>query len=181
MRLEKIRVDFEPEQDRLVMRILVDGQTEVLLWLTRRCVKRLWLAMLQLAEGKPEIQRQADPEARSAILQFAHEKALREVQLSTREEQTAPQGPQPPRDRPLGEAPLLIMRIQARRVDAERSLLVLLPANGQGARLTLGDSLIHGLMRLTQAAVEKAEWDMRLELPKPVLDAASAGTGRMLN
>ncbi len=181
MRLEKIRVDFEPEEDRLVLRILTDGQAEVPLWLTRRCVKRLWLAMVQLAEGKPEIQRQPDPEARNAILHFAHEKALREVTFSARDDHASAAAPPLPRQRPLGQAPLLVTRIQARRVDAERSLLVLLPANGQGAHLTLGDSLLHGLMRLTQAAVEKAEWDMQLELPKPVLDAASAGTGRMLN
>lgn len=181
MRLEKIRIEFEPEEDRLVMRILVDGQAEVLLWLTRRCVKRLWVAMLKLAEWKPEIQQQPDPEARSAILQFEHERALREVRFSGPQEDPPPSVPAPPREQPLGAAPLLVTRIQARRLENGRSQLALLPTHGQGAHLTLSDNLLHGLMGLTQAAVEKAEWDMRLELPRSALMSDEAEGERTLN
>ncbi len=181
MRLEKIRIEFEPEEDRLVMRILIDGQAEVLLWLTRRCVKRLWVAMLKLAEWKPEIQQQPDPEARSAILHFEHEKALREVKFSKPEEDAPTATPLPPREQPLGPTPLLVTRIQARRLENGRSQLALLPTQGQGAHLTLSDNLLHGLMRLTQSAVDKAEWDMRLELPKSALMSAEADSERTLN
>ena len=45
MRLERIRIEFDAEQDRLLMRILIDGGSEVLLWLTRRCVVRFWQAL----------------------------------------------------------------------------------------------------------------------------------------
>ena len=46
VKLERIRIDFDMEQDRLLMVVLVDGGSEVRLWLTRRCVKRFWMAMI---------------------------------------------------------------------------------------------------------------------------------------
>lgn len=178
MKLERIRIDFDMEEDRLLMVVLVSGGAEVRLWLTRRCVKRFWLAMLKMAEFKPEVQLQTTPEARTAVLQFQHEKALREVKFS----QMPPESPAtPPRERPLGQVPLLVTRIQARREPDGRSLIALLPTDGQGAHLTLSESLLHGLMRLVQQSVAKADWDMALELPKAPPMPDFGETDRVLN
>lgn len=178
MKLERIRIEFDMEQDRLLMIILIHGDAEVRLWLTRRCVKRFWMAMQKMAEGKPEVQRQPDPEVRSAVMQFEHEKALREVKFSH-----APSDPPEasPREQPLGPAPILVTRIQARREPDGRTLLALLPNDGQGAHLTLSESLLHGLMKLTQQAVAKAQWDLRLDLPEVDLGAPAEGEVRTLN
>ncbi|MBK8017364.1 MAG: hypothetical protein IPK20_12025 [Betaproteobacteria bacterium] len=178
MKLERIRIEFDPEQDRLLMLVLIDGAAEVRLWLTRRCVKRFWMAMVRMAEIKPEIQLQSNPEARTAVLHFEHEKALREVKFSRSE----PEPPQaPPRVQPLGPEPLLVTRIQARREADGRSLIALLPSQGQGAHLTLSENLLHGLMKLVQQAVLKAEWDMALELPSAPALADDGQTERVLN
>lgn len=179
VKLERIRIEFDMEQDRLLMFILIHGAAEVRLWLTRRCVKRFWIALTRMAEWKPEVQLQATPEARSAVLQFQHEKALREVKFS-RAEPEAPEAP--PRTQPLGVDPLLVTRIQARREPDGRTLVALLPTEGQGAHLTLSESLLHGLMKLVQQAVIKAEWDMTLDLPKVDLSTElTEGERRTLN
>jgi len=178
VKLERIRIDFDMEEDRLLMVVLVSGGAEVRLWLTRRCVKRFWMAMVKMAEFKPEIQLQTTPEARTAVLQFQHEKALREVKFS----QMPPESPAAvPRERPLGQTPLLVTRIQARREPDGRSLIALLPTDGQGAHLTLSESLLHGLMRLVQQSVAKADWDMTLELPKAPPMPDYGETDRVLN
>lgn len=173
MRLHQLKVEFDAEQDRLLMRILIDGGSEVSVWLTRRCVKRLWEALLKMAEWKPEIQLQATEEARKAVLHFEHEKALQEVKFSRPCEDEAVSTV--PRTRPLGPEPLLITRIQARRTPEGRTQLALLPNEGQGAHLSLNDNLLHGLMRLVQSAVAKAEWELILELPKSGVLAMAEG------
>ena len=162
MKLERIRIEFDAEQDRLLMRILIDGGAEVLLWLTRRCVQRLSTALLRMAERKPEIQLQPSAEARTAILQFEHERALQQVKFARAGDEPPTAAP---REQPLGGAPLLVTRIQARRMPDGRSQVGLLPSEGDGAHLTLTDNLLHGLMRLVHSAVEKADWNLNLELP----------------
>lgn len=179
MRLERIRIEFDAEQDRLLMRILIDGGSEVLLWLTRRCVKRFWQALLKMAEWKPEIQLQASEEARTAVLHFEHQKALQEVKFS-RPGEGEPSRAEP-RAQPLGPEPLLITRIQARRTPDGHTQVALLPNEGQGANLSLSDNLLHGLMRLVQAAVAKAEWGLQLELPKAGLMAEAEDGERTIN
>ena len=180
VRLERIRIEFDAEQDRLLMRILIDGGAEVRLWLTRRCVQRLWTALMKMAEIKPDIQRQASPEARSAILHFEHEKALREVKFA-RPDEDAPRFAAP-RTQPLGPEPLLVTRIQARRLPDERTQIGFLPNGGDGAHLTLSENLLHGVMRLVQQAVEKADWNLPLELPPAgLLMTPDEGTARTLN
>ncbi len=179
MRLERIRIEFDAEQDRLLMRILIDGGSEVLLWLTRRCVVRFWQALLKMAEWKPEIQLQTSVEARTAVLHFEHEKALKEVRF------TKPGEGEPamaaPREQPLGPEPLLVTRIQARRAPDGHTQVAMLPTEGQGAHLSLSDNLLHGVMRLIQAAVAKAEWDLQLELPKTGLLPEAEGAERTIN
>lgn len=173
MRLERIRIEFDAEQDRLLMLILIDGGSEVSAWLTRRCIKRFWEALLKMAEWKPEIQLQATDEARKAVLHFEHEKALQEVKFSRPGEDEAVSAV--PRTQPLGPEPLLITRIQARRTPEGRTQLALLPNEGQGAHLSLNDNLLHGLMRLVQSAVAKAEWELTLELPKAAMMLETEG------
>jgi hypothetical protein len=179
MRLERIRIEFDAEQDRLLMRILIDGGSEVLLWLTRRCVKRFWQALLKMAEWKPAIRLQASEEARTAVLHFEHEKALQEVKFS-RPGEGEPLRAEP-RAQPLGPEPLLITRIQARRMPDGRTQVAMLPTEGQGAHLSLSDNLLHGVMRLIQSAVAKAEWELQLELPKSGLLAETEGAERTIN
>ena len=71
MRLHQLKVEFRPEEDRLLMRLATDTGAEVLLWLTRRCVKRLWPLLMNMAQATPEIAVQPNPEARRASARSA--------------------------------------------------------------------------------------------------------------
>lgn len=158
MNLERITVEFAAEEDRLLVRVYFSGSAEVLFWLTRRLVKRFWPVMLQIAQSKPDIQVQPNPEARKAMIGFEHERALKEVKFSKAVKE-------PDRKHPLGDSPMLVTRIRARRNDKGLSVLSLMPKEGNGIDLTLGDNLLHGLMKLIQDSVAKAEWELKLGVP----------------
>jgi hypothetical protein len=154
VRLHQLKIEFVAEHDRLLMRLATDNAAEVLVWLTRRCVKRLWPLLVDMAQRTPEIALQSNP----ALLGFQHEKAIRQADFSKPYEEAQ-------RDRPLGQNPLLVTRIQPRRDQQGQHVLGLLPTVGQGVHLTLDENLLHGLMKLIQNAVGRADWDLELRLP----------------
>jgi hypothetical protein len=159
MRLHQLKVEFDPEQDRLVMHVSTASSEEALLWITRRCVLRLWELLVGYVQSNPQIAaRAADPIVQRTLLEFEHEKALSQATFSKAYENV-------PRAHPLGDTPLLVSRLQRRPAEGGRMVLGLLPAEGQGIFLTLDITLLHGLMSLLQRAVEKAEWGFTLDLP----------------
>jgi hypothetical protein len=174
MNLERITVEFSPEEDRLLVRVYFSGSAEVLLSLTRRLVKRFWPVLLQMAQSKPDIQVQPNPEARKAMVGFEHERALKEVKFTKAVKE-------PDREHPLGDAPMLVTRIRARRNDKGLTVLSLLPREGNGVDLTLGDNLLHGLMKLIQDTAAKAEWDLQLAVPNLGVAVGEPPQDRVLN
>jgi hypothetical protein len=77
MRLQQLKVEYEPEQDRLLMLVATSEGMELRLSLTRRFVKLLWPLLVKLAEeASPRIRSQANPEARKALLGLEHEHAV---------------------------------------------------------------------------------------------------------
>ncbi len=171
MRLHQLKIEFVPEHDRLMMRISTDNAAEVALWLTRRCVKRLWPLLMEMAQATPVIATQPNPEARRALLGFQHEKAVKQADFSKPYEEA-------PRERPLGTNPLLVTRIQPRRDQQGRHVLGLLPTVGQGVHLTLDDNLLHGMVKLIQNAVARAEWDLELKVPVGMASVVPEEGGR---
>jgi hypothetical protein len=58
-----------------------------------------------------------------------------------------------------------VTRIRARRDGKGKTILSLLPKEGSGLDLSLGENLLHGLMKLIKDSATKAEWDLTLEVP----------------
>ena len=174
VKLNQIKLEFSAEHDRLLLRVASDDRKEVLLWLTRRCVKLLWPALVNVAQASPDIALQANPGAKEALLGFQHQKALQQVDFSTPYAESG-------RERPLGPDPILVARIQARREPNRLCVLSLLPLEGQGVHLTLDDNLLHSLIKLVQTTAAGAEWELGLELPQAPQTLAAAAGARLLN
>jgi len=157
------------------MLIAASEAVEVRLWMTRRFVKLLWPLLVGLAEEvSPRIRTQASPEARRALLGLEHEQAISRADFSRPFEQV-------PRSMPLGEAPLLLARIETGHDRNGQPVLAMHPANGQGVTLTLDSVLVHSLCRLLQAAVSKSDWDMELRLPGTEAREAPERSRRTIN
>ena len=159
MRLHQLKVDYDAEQDRLLMLVATSEGMELRLHLTRRFVKLLWPLLVKLAEdASPRIRTQANPEARKALLGMEHEQAVTRADFSK---------PYDAGDsaRPLGDTPVLLARIQTGHDRNGQPVVALHPSDGQGITLTFDSVLLHSVCRLLQAAVKKSDWDMELRLP----------------
>ena len=174
MNLQQINIEFVAEQDRLMLRLASGDRTEILLWLTRRCVKLLWPQLVKMAESVPIIAQQAAPEARQALLDMERERALQKANFSKRYDDTA-------RERPLGAEPLLVARMNTGRNPQGQHVLALAPREGQGVNLAMDDTLLHGVCKLLQDAVARAEWDITLALPTGVAPAGDERAPKILN
>ena len=171
MRLHQLKLDFIPEQDRLLLRVSTDNQLEVRLWLTRRALRLLWPLLLQMVRSSPEVALQSNPQARDALVGMQHEQALRQANFADAFEEA-------PREMPLGAEPILVARIQTNKDDSGNQVLALLPQQGQGIHLTLDNTLLHSLCKLLQNAVAKSDWDIVLELPTLLDPGARRRRGR---
>src|SRR5438067_207918 len=126
MKLHQLKVEYDAEQDRLIMLVATSESVELRLALTRRFVKLLWPLMVKLAEEtSPRIRTQANPEARKALLGLEHEHAVSKADFTK------------PYDagestRPLGDSPLLLARIQTGHDRNGQPVVALHPAEGQG-------------------------------------------------
>jgi len=175
MKLHQLKVDYDAEQDRLEMLVATSESVELRLALTRRFVKLLWPLLVKLAEeASPRIRTQANPEARKALLGLEHETAVSKADFTK------------PYDageslRPLGDAPLLLVRIQTGHDRNGQPVVALHPAEGQGVTLSLDSVLLHSVCRLLQAAVKKSDWDMELKLPGTDAPEAGERVARTLN
>ncbi|HLS86429.1 MAG TPA: hypothetical protein VK043_09055 [Burkholderiales bacterium] len=175
MKLHQLKVDYEAEEDRLLMLVATSDGIEVRLWLTRRFVKLLWPLLVKLAEdASPRIRTQANPEARKALLGLEHEHAVSKADFSKPYDAAS-------HATPLGEKPLLLARIQTGRDRNGQPVVALHPSEGQGITLTFDSVLLHSLCRLLQSAVRKSDWDMELKLPGADASAGSERPARTLN
>jgi len=175
MKLHQLKVEYEPEQDRLLMLVATSEGMELRLSLTRRFVKLLWPLLVKLAEeASPRIRTQANPEARKALLGLEHEHAVSKADFSKPYDAGTS-------ERPLGDAPLLLARIQTGHDRNGQPIVALHPAEGQGVTLTFDSVLLHSVCKLLQAAVAKSDWDMELKLPSLAPPQASERSVRTIN
>jgi hypothetical protein len=168
MRLHQVKLEYKAAEDRLLMRLAGEDDTEVLLYITRRVVKYLWHVLLDMARSAPDIQLQASDEARYALLGLRHEAALAQANFSERYDDV-------PRERPLGAQPILVGRMEKKRDEAGQHVLGMFPIEGEGVYLTLDDSLLHGFMKLVENGVAKADWSLDLRLSPYILPMHAGG------
>jgi hypothetical protein len=175
MRLHQLKVEYDAEQDRLLMMVAATEGVELRLALTRRFVKLLWPLLVKLAEeASPRIRTQASPEARRALLGLEHEHAVSKADFTRPYDAGAS-------ERPLGDAPLLLARIQTGHDRNGQPVVALHPAQGQGVTLSFDSVLMHSVCRLLLAAVMKSDWDMELKLPGTEPQENAERTARTIN
>ena len=173
MKLEQLRLDFVPEQDRLLLRIATDDGKELALWLTRRCLRLLWALLIELAKSDPRIALQSSADARAALLGLEHEHALQGADFASPYREGA-------RERPLGAEPLLVTRLAHARDSAGYTVLTLGGTGEQQIDLTLDAQLLHAICGLLQKVAGDTEWDLALALPQSVAPGP-APAGRTIN
>jgi len=172
--LRQMQLQYQPIQDRLVLRISTEDHQEFAFWLTRRLLQMLWPALVKGLASHTDVVLQHDPGGREAVMAFKHEAAAATADFGK------PYQEDPAAKRPLGERPLLVARADVRRADAGRLILGLRPAEGRGVELALTDELLHNLCRLLSDGVQQTGWGLALEVAQDEGDAMPVA-GRPVN
>lgn len=160
MKLRQINIEYNAEHDRLLMRIASGENQEVLLWLTRRCVKLLWGVLLQMVRSVPDIAAQSHPDAKTALVGMRHEDVMAKTDFSKPYEAPAN------KEHPLGAEPILVAKLQTKRNENGSFVLTLLPSKGQGINLNLNEELLHSLCGLLRKIASGTDWGVQLDLPQ---------------
>jgi len=159
MKLRQLKIDFNPEGDRLLMHLSTsEGRGD-------EAVADAALRQAALAAAgatgrgcEPAHQDPGQSEARKALLSLEHEQAVARADFSKPYEAE-------PVAMPLGAEPLLLARIQTGHDANGLPVLALRPAEGQGLTLSFDSVLLHSVVPTAAAAVKKTDWDIELKLP----------------
>ncbi|OOZ36098.1 hypothetical protein [Solemya velesiana gill symbiont] len=148
--LHQINVQFNPQEDRLVLSVRADDNSEIKAWLTRRYT-RLLLGIL----GKLATQNQAgadSADAQQAMQSFQRDAALEGADFETEYDQSAT-------THPLGEEPVLVTKIEYKPTGDLIALALGLP-DGRNINLNLTKDLLFVFIKLLEEGAAKAEWDL---------------------
>lgn len=166
MGLRQIAFTYDRFEDRLLLRLSTEEREEYRLWLSRLAVKRLWPQLTGMLERDPALSGFGDRNTRRAVLGFQQEEAVSQSDFGRPYEDAG-------LSRPLGDAPLLVVRWKLGYTEDGQCRLQLDPAQGQGLTLTLGRKLLQSLCWLLAAKVRETEWDLALSLPATPAPAAA--------
>lgn len=153
--LHQIRTSYDPLQDRILLCASTSDQNEFRFWITRRYLGLLWQAIGRIADNFAARKAPADPLIRTALTELAQEKALQGADFESRYEGGT--------QLPLGEAPILLSRIEVKSAPSGQQILRLLPERGQGIDLGLEENLTHVLASLLRQAAIAGEWGLALD------------------
>lgn len=165
--LSQVNLRYHPLEDRLLLRVRSADDVEYRLWITRRYVKALWPVLLRMVESDDRIRLQQDRQSRKHVLSFQHEHAVSQTDFKTRYREGSA-------ETPLGEAPVLLTRIQFKQVKVQgkpKRVLSLQPAEGKGLEMTMSDVLLHSFMKLLADTVKTAGWELDLGIEVPAAGA----------
>lgn len=157
-----VQAAYEPLEDRILLNITTRNQQVYSAWITRRYLRLLIPAL----QGK-------HPRSRLPLLS---DEAF--GQMHSKESDTDPRSkifdPYEKTDEtqfPLGEAPIVLVKIAFKGLDTDAPLMELNPDVGAGFALPYEAYVIKVLLKVLQQALQRAEWDLEiddtLELPEP--------------
>ncbi len=156
----QINVTYNPGEDRLLMRMNApgpDGSVEYRMWLTRRFLQLMWQGLDKSMEAESAADPTVQPSVREAVQQFKEEAALSEADFSTPYEKA-------PATTPLGPDPFLITKMQIKKGEGDKRVLIMSGENGQGVTLAMAEPMLHSVRKLLADAAGKAGWGLSLKL-----------------
>lgn len=154
MQIHQFKLQYSPEQDRIVFLLNTITQDEFRFYLTRRFVNLLWPVLQKLIKDDYRKKAPDNTQIADALMAFEKEKVLPQIDFGRQFAEEIKQFP-------LGEEIILLSRISVKKTD-EGSILCLLPTRGRGVELPANRKLLFGFSRVLKDMVGKAEWNLDL-------------------
>lgn len=178
MDIHQLQVSYEPTQDRLLLQVRTRDAHLIAIWLTRRMVMRMWPHFRRMLTGM-SVQAAAPgamavPEAQEMLAQAARAKALKTADFKT------PFSSEPVQ-RPLGAEPMLPLTAKLRATPKGVLVLSLKDVQDRTMELRFGDTMAHGLNRLVEQALQRAEWGLSPAEPAAAAPPAAPSPATVLN
>jgi hypothetical protein len=163
--IEQLDMRYHAVQDRLVLRLKLNDDSDLHLWLTRRMIMPLWQLLREWGAASSGLGDRVAPESREQVLEFEREAALSQADFSQ---------PYRPAARSLsGGVPLLVAQVGMEKVEeGEGCRLLLTTAAGKHLRVDLTPQLIHGLAELLVKVAGGTDWGLAFGRPASISGAA---------
>lgn len=160
MGIHQLSATYQPEDDRLLLRIRTHADELIECWWTRRMTQRLLPALqklaVELSVSGTSARATVLPEARDMVAQGARQRSRQQADFQTvfNDGEAA---------RPLGESPLLITAAEV-KIDRTASPAVvrctLRDAQQRSVTLKLDETLLYNTLALLETAVRQADWGL---------------------
>ena len=173
--IEQINLGYNVQQDRLLLRVGLSDNSELLVWLTYRITKQLW----QLLNGETHLPTatsiQAETPPQQAVAQFKQEAQVVDTlgKLDFKTEYK-------PRTDIVNDGAVLATSILLINHENKPASLELPCFEGITVRMNLSQELILALCRMLQLSSKEAAWDLglanklNLEISNAVVSVAEA-------
>jgi hypothetical protein len=171
-RLHQVHVEYEPAEDRILLKFNTMDRQELRLWLTRKFVKSFWDALQKLLESMGRAGAQSDPDLRKAMVGLEQERAAPSERFAKDFADEASSFP-------LGEQPVLVTGFSykpAKRTAAPgrggsrgasgraaHGRIAFETASGHEVGLPADATLLHSLSKMLIGINDRTGWDLRLE------------------
>ena len=153
--IQQINLGYNIQQDRLLLRVGLADNSELLVWLTQRITKQIW----QMLNGETHLPTatsiQVETPPQQAVAQFKQEveatEALQKLDFAT-EYQT--------RKEVVNDSALLAINVMVISIDNKPPSLELPCLEGITVRMNLSQELLLALCNMLQLSAKEAAWDL---------------------
>jgi hypothetical protein len=181
MQIHQLSVNYQAEQDRILLRVNSTSGEEMRLWLTRRLMVGLW-PLLTRTHTEQMIKQEAantplntaDDDLKKMVAEFRKEELLKKADFETPY--------QPKATLPLGQEPLLITDVDVAplasgrvRIAFNERATVRGGEKPRGFKIELDAKLMQGLMHLLEPALARSQWRESFTPAKTAEAEAGAG------
>ena len=160
--IQQINLGYNAEQDRLLFRVGLNDNTELLVWLTSRITQLLWTLLTGEAHLPTANSIQADSPPEQAVAQFKQEMqaadALQKMDFKTEYQ---------PRPEVRNDGAMLAINAVLVRVDNKPPSLELPCLEGISVRINLNPELTLAMCNMLQLATKEAGWAINAAVATP--------------
>ena len=160
--IQQINLGYNAEQDRLLFRVGLNDNTELLVWLTSRITQLLWTLLTGEAHLPTANSIQADSPPEQAVAQFKEEMqaadALQKMDFKTEYQ---------PRPEVRNDGAMLAINAVLVRVDDKPPSLELPCLEGVSVRINLNPELTLAMCNMLQLATKEAGWAINAAVAAP--------------
>ena len=153
--IQQINLGYNTEQDRLLLRVGLADNSELLVWLTNRITKQLW----QLLNGESNLPTatsiQADTPPEKAVAQFKQE-----IQTSAALQQMDFETEYQPRKEVVNNGAMLAISLVLVAYQEKIPTLEIPCLEGVTVRMNLTQELILALCNMLQLSTKEAGWNI---------------------